>query len=308
MFPIRIFPANTHWDFLGKKWWAFSFSAFLFLGSILLLIIRGLNFGIDFTGGIVIEIRTEQPVNLAEMRSALSNQDLGDVSLQYFGSDQDVLIRLPQQEGEEGDQNKVVEKVKTILAEHITTSIDYRKVDFVGPQVGQELIRAGFLSLALAFAAIMVYIWLRFEWQFGIGGIMALVHDAVITMGFYSLFWIEFNLTSVAAILTIIGYSINDSVVIYDRIREYLRKFKKMPFEELLNESINSTLSRTVLTGGSTLLAILALILFGGEVIKGFSFATFFGIVIGTYSSIYISAPVLIFMNFKNSDEIKASA
>ncbi len=297
MRPITLIPAGTALNFLKQKNIAFALSAILILGSFFLLATRGLNFGIDFTGGIVIEVQAEQPIVLADIRGALQNSVEGEVALQHFGNEQDILIRV--QGSEKEDQGAIIENIKAILANTIPGELDYRKVDFVGPQVGSELIQAGALSLGLAFLAMMLYIWLRFEWQFGVGAIIALVHDIILTLGFFSLMHIEFNLTSIAALLTIIGYSINDSVVIYDRVRENLRKFKKMPLEELLNRSINNTLSRTILTAGTTILALLALVILGGSVIKGFSLAVLFGVIIGTYSSIYIAAPALIFMSLR---------
>ena len=299
MKPITLIPANTSLDFLGKKWGAFILSAVLIVTSFGLLFTKGLNFGIDFTGGIVIEIRTENPVEIGALRQWLNQPELGEVALQTFGSQGDLMIRL-QAEEDETSRLQAIDRVKTILADNLQTAVDYRKVEFVGPQVGSELIRAGALSLLLAFAAILIYIWMRFEWQFGVGAVAALIHDVILTLGLFSLLQLEFNLTSIAAILTIVGYSINDSVVIFDRIRENLRKFKKMQLPELLNNSINDNLARTVMTSGTTTLALVALVWMGGEVIKGFSIAVLFGIVIGTYSSIYIASPLLIFMNLRH--------
>lgn len=285
-------------DFMGKRKLAFFFSIFLTLGSIFLVFQKGLNFGIDFSGGIVMEIRTNEPLPLAKMRGTLANQGLGEVSLQHFGSDNDILIRLQQQAGGE---KKAVEAIKQAMAANFPDyQIDYRKVDYVGAQVGGELIKSGVIALVLAYLAIMFYLWVRFEWQYSIGAIITLLHDGILTMGFFSATGLEFNLTSVAAILTIVGYSVNDSVVIYDRIRENLRKYKKMPLEELINLSTNETLARTLKTVATTLVATLALALWGGEVIKSFSYAMLFGVAFGTYSSIYISAPVLIFTHLRN--------
>lgn len=303
MKPFRLIPANTSINFLGKKWIAFVLSIGLILATAAILLLQGLNFGIDFTGGIVIEIRTSEPVDLATIRTVLANASLGEVALQKFGTENDIMIRLGQQSGDTNARMQAVAEVKTLLSNNLPTEIDYRKVDFVGPQVGRELIQAGALSLGLAFAAIMLYIWFRFEWQFGIGAIAALLHDVVLTLGLFSFLKLEFNLTSIAAILTIIGYSINDSVVIYDRIRENLRKYKKKPLEEVLNQSINDTLSRTILTAGTTIAALGALVILGGHVIYGFSLAVLFGVIIGTYSSIYIAAPLLIFMQLRREGE-----
>jgi preprotein translocase subunit SecF len=296
--PLKLFPSKTSFDFMGKKWIWFSISFILVAVSLISLPVKGLNLGIDFSGGILMETRFSQPADIVKMRDLLGDLKLGEVSLQNFGSPNDVMIRIGKQTGGEAEQMKAVTAVKDVLAKEFGT-VDYRKVDFVGPQVGEELIQKGVLALLLAFAAIMIYVWIRFEWQYGIGALVALLHDAVLTIGFYSITGMEFNLTSIAALLTIIGYSINDSVVIYDRIRENVRKYKKIPMDQLLNISINDTLSRTVLTVSTTLLSALALIFFGGEVIRSFSMAVFFGIAVGTYSSIYISAPLLIFLHLR---------
>ncbi len=300
VFPLHLVPANTHIRFLESKWLAFGLSVLAMLATVFLLATKGLNFGIDFTGGTVIELRTEQPVPLQTYRETLGDLQLGEIALQNIGSDKDVMIRL-QAFGTGEEQALAVEQVKNTLEGALNTAIDYRKVDVVGPVVGEELIQAGSLSLGLALIGIMIYIWIRFEWQFGLCAIAALFHDLLLTLGLYSLLQLEFNLTSIAAILTIIGYSINDSVVIFDRIRENLRKYKQEALESLLNRSINNTLSRTILTAGTTMAALLALVLLGGEVIYGFSVAVLFGVVIGTYSSIYIAAPLLIFMKLRES-------
>jgi len=298
---IRLFPNKTHFDFMGRRWLGFAFSIALTLISLAVLFERGLNLGIDFTGGILMEIHTEKPVDLAGLRRALNTQGFGEVSLQNIGQDTndsgDIMIRIQVSKDEE--QSKVTAKVKAVLAGQIPSTIDYRKIDYVGPTVGEELIQNGVLAVLCSFAAIMTYVWFRFEWQYGIGAILALLHDSIMIVGFFAITRFEFGLTAVAAILTIVGYSINDSVVIYDRIRENMRRFKKMPVFELLNVSINDTLSRTILTASTTLLASLALFLFGGEVIRGFSAAMVFGVIIGTYSSIYISAPTLIYLNIR---------
>lgn len=273
-------------------------SIFCMVASLILVFTKGLNLGIDFSGGILIEARMQSEVNVSEVRELLS-KEAKDVQIQNIDN-QDILIRVSKSEAIE--QSVLVKKIQEVLNQNYS-NIEYRKVDFVGPQVGLELIQKGFLALFMSFAFIMVYIWIRFDWQFGLGGIFALIHDAIVTVGFFSITGLEFNLTSIAAILTIIGYSINDSVVIYDRVRENLRKHKKMDLSNLINLSTNSTLSRTVLTAGTTLTSLLALIFFGGEVLKSFSVATFFGIVLGTYSSIYISAPILIYLNPKREEK-----
>lgn len=296
-FPFRLIPDNTNIDFVKTRWIGFGMSIAMVLVTCVVLYQRGLNLGIDFAGGILMEIRTQEISDLTKLREALMIPGVGEVSLQSIGDDHDVLIRIETPEGEE--QAALVQHAKELLNAAVP-NIDYRKIDYVGPTVGAELIQSGFLALAIAMGAIMVYIWFRFEWQFGVGGVLALVHDSIQMVGFFAITRFDFSLTSIAAILTIVGYSINDSVVIYDRIRENMRKYKKMPFDELLNKSINDTLSRTIVTALTAALAALALALFGGEVIKGFSYSLVFGIFIGTYSSIYISAPVLIYLGIRS--------
>ena len=254
---------------------------------------------ITFAGGVLIEARLENNPDISKIREALSNK-IDDIHIQESGEN-DVLIRVSKASQ---NQDKLIKKIQDILEENFN-KVEYRKIDFVGPQVGSELIFKGFLALFLSFIFIMIYIWIRFDWQFGLGGIFALLHDAIVTLGFFSITGLEFNLTSIASILTIIGYSINDSVVIYDRIRENLRNYKKMDLITLINSSTNSTLSRTILTASTTLISLLALIFFGGEALFSFSVATFFGIALGTYSSIYISAPILLYFDPRKKEEGK---
>ncbi len=272
-------------------------SVFFIVGSIILVFSKGLNFGIDFAGGILIEARIEENLDVAKVRTLIT-AEIKDVQIQNIDQ-KDLLIRVAKSDEE---QSVVVKKIQEILGKNFG-NVEYRKVDYVGPQVGSELIWKGFVALLMSFIFIMVYIWIRFDWQFGFGGIFALLHDAIVTLGFYAITGLEFNLTSIAAILTIIGYSINDSVVIYDRIRENLRRYKKMDLSDLINSSANSTLSRTILTSGVTLISLLALIVYGGEVLFSFSVATFFGILVGTYSSIYISAPILIYLDPRKEEK-----
>jgi preprotein translocase subunit SecF len=274
-------------------------SIIFMIGSLILVFTKGLNYGIDFAGGILIEARIDENPDIAKIREVLSSK-INDIHIQESGEN-DVQIRVSKASQ---DQDKLIKKIQNILEENFT-KVEYRKIDFVGPQVGSELIFKGFLALFLSFVFIMIYIWIRFDWQFGLGGIFALLHDAIVTIGFFSITGLEFNLTSIASILTIIGYSINDSVVIYDRIRENLRNNKKMDLQLLINSSTNSTLSRTILTASTTLISLLALILFGGEALFSFSVATFFGIALGTYSSIYISAPILLYFDPRKKDEKK---
>lgn len=296
-FPIKFFPDVTHFDFMGKRWAGFFLSLFLIVSTAGLLMTKSLNYGIDFTGGVLIELRAKEAVDMAALRDKLTHAMDAEISLQTAGDPRDVLLRV-QSHGEE-EQAKVVEKTKTLLGEALGAEVEYRKIDYVGPQVGRELVEKGLWALGLSLLGIMAYLWFRFEWQFGLGGVIALLHDAVVTLGFYSLSGLEFNLTSIAAILTIVGYSINDSVVIYDRARENMRKYKRMALDEILNLSLNETLARTVMTAGTVLLSSIALVVFGGEVLKSFSTAMVFGVVIGTYSSIYISAPILIYTNLR---------
>jgi preprotein translocase SecF subunit len=268
-----------------------------------MLLSRGLNLGLDFTGGIIIEVKSEQKIDLGTLRDYLHEEGYSGATLQNFGDESVVLIRI--QPKQEGSYNKEVEVLKGFLSSHLGSDIEFRKVDYVGPKVGKELVMNGVYATLLALLMMMLYIWLRFDWQFGVGAVIALLHDMLFTLGFYSLTRIEFDLTSIVAILTVIGYSINDSVVIFDRIRENIRKYKQMPISELINVSINETLSRTVMTVLVTLIACLALVIFGGEVIFGFSIAMLVGIAFGTYSSIYISAPILIYSDInKSADKV----
>ncbi len=292
MKPLNLVPADVDIAFIVKRKLFFIFSAILIAASISLVFTKGLNFGIDFKGGILIEVRTSEPANISEMRSSLSELGLGDISLQNFGEDTDVLIRVQRQEGDDDAQQQAVNAIKGALGEGVT----YRRTEFVGPQVSQELLEDGILAVSLAMLAILVYIWFRFEWQFGVCAVLALVHDVISTIGIFALLGLEFNLSTVAAVLTIAGYSINDTVVVFDRVRENLRKYKTMPLAELLNISINHTLSRTIMTSLTTLIALLALYFLGGEVIRDFSFAMIWGVVIGTYSSICVAVPLLMYM------------
>ena len=296
MYKIRLVSATTTIRFMRWHRTAFAGSAAAALVSIVLLVIVGLNFGIDFRGGVLIEARTPGVANLAAMRSSLSRLGLGEVALQGFGQPSDVLIRIELQEGGDAAQQTAVNIVKAALARDIGLGIDYRRVEVVGPKVSAELIRAGALALVLAIAAMLVYIYFRFEWQFSLGAVAALVHDVVLTIGLFSLTGLDFNLATIAAILTIIGYSMNDTVVIYDRVRENLRKYKTMNLAELLDRSVNDTLSRTVVTSVTTLLALMALRFIGGEVIESFTVAMMWGVVVGTYSSIFVAAPLLLYL------------
>jgi len=299
MFPLRFFKDEPTFRFMDKRWMGFIFSAILIIASIFILSTRGLNWGIDFTGGILMEVRTDAPADLGKMRELFPAEEFGEVTLQHFGDEQEVMIRLEMDEN--ANQAEAIANIKNALSKS-SYKIEYRKTDYVGPTVGKELIQAGILSLGLAVFAILLYIWFRFEWQFGLGAVVALLHDGIITLGFFSLTGYEFGLSSVAAILTILGYSINDSVVIFDRVREIRRKFKKMPLPDILDRSINLNLARTLLTSGTTLMALLALVVLGGEVMRGFAAAILFGVAIGTYSSVYIAVPVLIYFGLADEE------
>jgi preprotein translocase subunit SecF len=294
---INLIPVGTKIDFMRFRRLAAALSLALCIGSLGLFLFKGLNYGIDFEGGILIEVRTAQAADMADLRRTVNGLGLGQVELQEFGKDTDVLIRIERQPGDAKAQNAAVEKVKTALG----SSVSFRRTEFVGPKVSSELVEAGVTAVLLALGAMLIYIWFRFEWQFGVGAVIALAHDVIMTIGIFSLLGLEFNLSTVAAILTIAGYSINDTVVVYDRVRENLRKYKTMPLREVINLSLNDTLSRTLLTSITTLIALLILFFFGGEVIKGFSFGMIWGVLVGTYSSIFIATPLLMYMSLRRS-------
>lgn len=298
-FPLQFFRTTPTFDFIRYRWLGFLVTGLGIVGSIVLLFVQGLNFGIDFSGGIVIEVKTEETADIAKMRSLLSEPALGDPMLQEVGAGDIVMIRIGAREGE--DQAKIVAHVRELLDQGYGAPLEYQRVDYVGPQVGEELIIGSIMAVAMSLLAIMVYLWFRFEWQYGLGGILSLFHDAVLTIGFFAVTQIEFNLTSVASVLTIVGYSINDSVVVYDRIRENLRKYKTKPLVDVINLSLNETLARTIMTSGTLFAALLGLYFFGGDVLYGLSASMLFGTVIATYSSIYISAVLLIYFDLRRS-------
>jgi len=290
-------PHGTKYPFISFRKMSFILSGLALLASIGLFAANGLNYGIDFRGGTLIEIQTPgtEPADIGALRKKLGGLGLGDVQIQQFGTPRDVLIRIEEQKGGEEAQQAVVGKIRGALGDGVT----YRRTEVVGPTVSAELITSGTEAVILAILAVLVYIWFRFEWQFSLGAVAALVHDIVLTIGIFSFLQLEFNLSIIAALLTIVGYSLNDTVVVYDRIRENLRKFKKLPLEQLLDLSINETLSRTILTSVTTLLALGSLFVFGTEVIRGFTFAMIWGVVVGTYSSIFIGAPILLYFGVK---------
>ena len=286
-------------DFLKGKYVAFIASIILILLSIGLFFLNGLNFGIDFKGGTLIEIETQNKIEISEVRSSLNSLSLGDIQVQEFGSDKNLLIRIEQQQGGDQIQQNVLEIVKQKLMNDISETINFRRTEVVGPKVSGELIQSGTIAILVAVFAMLIYIWLRFEWQFSLGAVIALLHDVILTIGVFCLTQLEFNLPIIAAILTIVGYSMNDTVVVYDRVRENLRKFRSKEITSLLNLSINETLSRTIVTSVTTLLALVSLYIFGGEVIKGFTFAMIWGVLVGTYSSIFVAAPLLTYLDVK---------
>ena len=298
MRPLRLIPPDTNFQFIALRKRAYVVSVLLILAAVASLAVQSLNFGIDFVGGTLIEVRTKGPADISAMRQTLSALDRGEVGLQEFGQPTDVLIRIQQQPGGDAAQQATVAAVKEALGDSVE---EYRRVEVVGPKVGGELIEAGAISVALALLAIMAYIWFRFEWQFGVGAVLALAHDVITTVGVFSILQLEFNLSTVAAVLTIAGYSINDTVVVFDRVRENLRRYKTLPMIDLLNRSVNETLSRTVMTSVTTLLALLSLFFLGGEVIRDFAFAMIWGVVIGTYSSVWIASATLLWMGVRPS-------
>lgn len=298
IFPLRLISITPNFDFMSAKRTWYSLFMLLLVLSISCIFVKGFNFGIDFIGGVSMEVRTNKEPDLHKMRELLGGLNIGEVVIQNFGSSRDLSIRV-------GVDNKkeaafYIDLIKENLNNNFDYEPEYRKVDFVGPQIGNQMIRDGAMALILAFAAIMCYVWIRFEWQFSLGVLVALVHDVIITLGFMSLMQYDFNLSTIAAILTIIGYSVNDSVVIYDRIRDNLRKLSRKSVDEIINNSVNETLSRTTVTVFTTLLANLALVIFGGDAIRSFSVVVFFGILVGTGTSLFISAPILTLFNLKN--------
>jgi len=299
MWHLRLVPDDTHIGFMRWRKLAFALSGTLIVASIVLLLVRGLNFGIDFEGGILMEVKTPKAVDTSALRNQLEGLGLGAIELQQFGAPDDVLIRIERQKagGTEGDdeaaQVRAVDAVKAAIDSSYGEGVDYRRTEFVGPKVGSELVTAGIEAVLFSLIAMLIYIWFRFEWQFGIGAVLALAHDVTLTIGMYVVTGLEFNLATVAAILLIVGYSMNDTVVVYDRLRENLRKFKKLPLLDIIDRGVNETLARTTMTSFTTLLALIALWLLGGPVIRDFCFAMIWGVVVGTYSSIFVASPIL---------------
>ena len=277
-------------------------SRILIIASLVFLVFKGLNFGVDFKGGTLIELRTDKSSsNITKIRDSFNQMNLGDVSVKNFGNETDFVVKFEKQNS---NDPQFIEEIKTKLSNTIGT-VDFRRVENVGPKVSAELLRSGVIAIALSLAAMLLYIWIRFEWQFSLGAILALFHDVIITLGVFSVFSLEINLSIVAAVLTIVGYSMNDTVVIFDRVRENLRKYADVKIFELTNISINETLSRTIITSVTTLLALLSIFIFGGEILKGFSLAMILGVIFGTYSSVYIANPVLVSLKVSQRTIVK---
>mgnify|MGYP001238380890 FL=1 len=278
----------TNINFSAKFKYANILSLVLFSLSIIFIIFKGLNYGIDFKGGTLIELRSND-VEASSIRDVLKNMNLGDINVKKFGQEGDYLIKVEQM----GDNNKLIPEIKKSLSDNLTSEINFRRVENVGPKVSAELLQSGIIAISLSLAAMLFYIWIRFEWQFSIGSIIALFHDVIITLGIFSILSLEINLSIIAAVLTIVGYSMNDTVVIYDRIRENLGKYHRLNISDIANLSINETLARTIITSVTTLLALVSIFILGGEILRGFSFAMILGVLIGTYSSIFVASPIL---------------
>ena len=283
------------YNFESKFKFANIISIFFVLGSLLLILIKGLNFGIDFKGGTLIELRVDaKNINISDIRSSFSNMQLGDLNVKQFGKEGDYLIKF---EKKTFDNKNNIKIIKDNVKNKLQSDINFRRIENVGPKVSEELLNSGLLAISLALGAMLFYIWVRFEWQFSLGAILAIFHDVLITIGLFSLLSLEINLSIVAAVLTIVGYSMNDTVVIYDRIRENLSKYSSVNIGEISNTSINQTLSRTIITSVTTLLALFSIFILGGEILRGFAFAMIIGVIIGTYSSIFVASPVLKYLN-----------
>ncbi|SNB61501.1 protein translocase subunit secF [Arboricoccus pini] len=303
----RLVPDNTNFPFMRFRMAALVASIIVILASIGLVAIKGINWGVDFEGGIVLEVKTPQAADLAAMRAALESTGANGIRLQQFGDPTDVLVRIAAPSEVASEAQVQIDRIKGALTGRLGQDIQFDRADFVGPQVSSELLHDGILATVVALALITAYVWFRFEWQYSLGAMISVVHDIAATVGFFAITGIEFDLSSVAAVLTIVGYSLNDKVIVYDRIRENLRLYKAMSLEELLNRSLNETLGRTMMTAATTALALLALVIFGGEVLRGFTVAMLWGVFIGTYSTTFIAAPVLIYFNLRSAAQ-KAKA
>tara|TARA_B100000963_G_C22619099_1_gene668927 strand:- start:133 stop:1038 length:906 start_codon:yes stop_codon:yes gene_type:complete len=283
---------ERNFNFVSKFRKANILSIIVFIISILFISFKGLNYGIDFKGGTLIELRTDSSIKASSIRDILSSMSLGDVNVKNFGKDGDYLIKVEQKKF---NNNNLIPEIKKALSDNLNAGVDFRRVENVGPKVSSELLESSIIAISLALAAMLFYIWVRFEWQFSVGSIIALFHDVIITLGIFSVLSLEINLSIIAAVLTIVGYSMNDTVVIYDRIRENLFKYTKISISDIANLSINETLARTIITSVTTLLALSSIYILGGEILRGFSFAMILGVIIGTYSSIFVASPILKF-------------
>lgn len=299
---IKSVPDDVNIDFMGQRFIGYAVTALMIGISVFFLATRGLNYGIDFTGGTLVEISTEKAPDLAQLREDLNNLDLGEISIQEFGSANHLLLRVPAQEGNAEVQSAAINTVKEEIGKEYA-EVDYRRVEFVGPQVGEELKLKGLYAVVFSLLGIMAYVWFRFEWQFGVASIVSIAHDVLIILGFMAFTGKTFDLTTLAAILMVAGFSINDTVVVFDRIREILRKYRKKTLIEVCNIALNETLSRTIMTGLLTILALVALWIFGGEVIQSFVDALLFGFLVGIYSSIYVAAPLLLHLGVRQTPE-----
>jgi len=291
---LRIIKSATNINFMRIKKLTLFVSTILFLLSLSLIFIKGLNLGIDFTGGTLIEVRFKENIDLNNLRTKLNKLNLGEIQLQTIGNENDIIFKV------QDNKNKQIQTVQIIKESLSDQSVEYRRTEFVGPKVGSELVNAGIIAVIFSLIGILIYIWIRFQWNFALGAIIALIHDVILTLGFFSVLQLEFNLATVAAVLTIAGYSINDTVVIYDRVRDSMRKYKQITFDEVINISLNSTLTRTLMTSLTTLLALIALLTFGGIVISSFIIALIWGVLIGTYSSMYVASPILTYLRKDN--------
>ncbi len=305
MWLVRLVPVETRYRFMWYRRWSFPLSALLSVLAVAAFLHFGMNTGIDFRGGTVMEMQArEGNADIAQIRADANELGFGNVEVQEFGTPRDVALRVMLQEGGEEAQQQVVSSLRATFE----ADYDIRRVEVVGPRVSAELVQSGTLGVVMAIFGVLVYLWFRFEWHFAIGAVIATLHDLVLAIGFFAVTQIEFNMTSIAALLTILGYSLNDTVVVYDRIRETMRKYKKVTVYEVLDIAVNATLSRTILTSTTTLLALLALASLGGEIIKGFAYAMIFGLVIGTYSSIFVAAPILIYLGVRATSSVGSAA
>jgi len=305
MWLVRLVPVETRYRFMWYRRWSFPLSALLSVLAVAAFLTFGMNTGIDFRGGTVVEMQARDgQADIGQIRQQANALGFGTVEVQQFGTPRDVALRVQLQEGGEEAQQEVVSTLRATFE----TDYDIRRVEVVGPRVSAELVQSGTLGVVMAIFGVLVYLWFRFEWHFAIGAVIATLHDLVLAIGFFAITQIEFNMTSIAALLTILGYSLNDTVVVYDRIRETMRKYKKITVYEVLDIAVNATLSRTILTSVTTFLALLALAVLGGEIIKGFAYAMIFGLVIGTYSSIFVAAPILIYLGVRATTAVGVAA